>query len=106
MRYVRVLLSCRACQRKRDADLQALVDRGYGDVPLIRLQHCRTERGGALDTAQQLGLGRTPFVNRDRALIVAISARIWPSLIARSDGHLPAGRGSCRPRLDLALKVT
>jgi hypothetical protein len=25
-RYVRVLLTCRACQQQRDADLQALID--------------------------------------------------------------------------------
>jgi hypothetical protein len=36
--YVRVHLSCRACQRQRDADLQALVDAGRGDVPLVELR--------------------------------------------------------------------
>jgi hypothetical protein len=36
--YVRLHLSCRACQRQRDADLQALVDTGHGDVPLVELR--------------------------------------------------------------------
>jgi hypothetical protein len=36
--YVRVHLSCRACQRQRDADLQALVGAGRGDVPLVELR--------------------------------------------------------------------
>ena len=34
-RYVRVLGWCKSCRRRRDADLQALVDAGRGDVPLI-----------------------------------------------------------------------
>jgi hypothetical protein len=46
--YVRVHLSCRACQRQRDADLQALVDAGRGDVPLVQLRwrcaECRSAR--------------------------------------------------------------
>jgi hypothetical protein len=36
--YVRVHLSCRACQRQRDADLQTLVDTGHGDVALVELR--------------------------------------------------------------------
>jgi hypothetical protein len=36
--YVRVHLSCWACQRQRDADLQALVDTGHGDMPLVQLR--------------------------------------------------------------------
>jgi hypothetical protein len=36
--YVRVHLSCRASQRQRDADLQALVDAGHGDTPLVQLR--------------------------------------------------------------------
>ena len=32
-RYVRVLLTCQSCQQQRDADLQALIDSGRGDVP-------------------------------------------------------------------------
>jgi hypothetical protein len=37
-RRFRVLLSCRACLRSRDADFQALVDAGHGDVPLVSLR--------------------------------------------------------------------
>jgi hypothetical protein len=37
-RYVRVLVWCRSCRRRRDADLQALVNAGRGDVPLIHLR--------------------------------------------------------------------
>ena len=43
-RYVRLLLTCRSCRRGRDADIQALVDGGRGDVPVVQLrwrcQHC------------------------------------------------------------------
>jgi hypothetical protein len=40
---VRVLLTCRSCQQQRDADLQALIDSGRGDVPLAQL-HWRCSR--------------------------------------------------------------
>jgi hypothetical protein len=33
-----VRLSCRACRYRRDADLQALIDAGRGDVPLVELR--------------------------------------------------------------------
>jgi hypothetical protein len=33
-RYVRLFVWCKACRHWRDADLQALVDSGRGDVPL------------------------------------------------------------------------
>jgi hypothetical protein len=36
--YVRVLLTCRSCLHKQDADLQALVEAGRGDVPLVNLR--------------------------------------------------------------------
>jgi hypothetical protein len=36
--YVRLLLTCRACLRSRDADLQGLIDGGHGDVPLTHLK--------------------------------------------------------------------
>jgi hypothetical protein len=46
--YVRVHLSCRGCQRHRDADLSALIDAGCGDVPLVELRwrcsECRSAR--------------------------------------------------------------
>ena len=37
-RYVRVLVWCKSCRHRRDADLQALVDAGRGDVPLVELR--------------------------------------------------------------------
>ena len=37
-RYVRVLVWCKSWRPRRDADLQALVDAGRGDVPLARLR--------------------------------------------------------------------
>jgi hypothetical protein len=45
--YVRVPLSCRACQRSRDADLQALIDIGQGDVRMQlswRCNECHSAR--------------------------------------------------------------
>jgi hypothetical protein len=42
-RYARVLVWCKACRRQREADLQALVGAGHGDVPLIKLRfRCST----------------------------------------------------------------
>ena len=36
--YVRVLVWCKACRHRADADLEALVDAGHGgDVPLVEL---------------------------------------------------------------------
>ena len=35
---VRVLVWCKSCRHRRDADLQALIDAGKGDVPLIQLR--------------------------------------------------------------------
>jgi hypothetical protein len=35
---VRVLVWCKACRHEADADLQALVDAGRGDVPLSQLR--------------------------------------------------------------------
>jgi hypothetical protein len=37
-RYVRVLVWCTSRRHQRDADLQALIDAGRGDVPLIHLK--------------------------------------------------------------------
>jgi hypothetical protein len=46
--YVRLHLTCRACLRQHDADLEALIASGRGDVPLIRLRwrcsECRSAR--------------------------------------------------------------
>jgi hypothetical protein len=37
-RYVDLRLTCRSCLRSGSADLQALVDAGNGDVPLVQLR--------------------------------------------------------------------
>ena len=37
-RHVDLRLTCRSCRRSRNADLQALVDAGNGDVPLVQLR--------------------------------------------------------------------
>jgi hypothetical protein len=37
-RYVHLRLTCRSCLRSRNADLQALVNAGNGDVPLVHLR--------------------------------------------------------------------
>jgi hypothetical protein len=36
--YADLQVKCRSCMRMRNVDLQALVDAGKGDVPLIRLR--------------------------------------------------------------------
>jgi len=38
LRYTCVLVWCKSCRHQREAALQALVDGGRGDVPLIRLR--------------------------------------------------------------------
>jgi hypothetical protein len=44
--YVRVLVWCKACRHRRDADLEALVAGGHGDTPLrvlrFRCTACRS----------------------------------------------------------------
>jgi hypothetical protein len=43
-----VLVFCKSCRHQADADLQALVDAGHGDVPLpelrFRYSRCGTDR--------------------------------------------------------------
>jgi hypothetical protein len=51
-RSVRVLVFCRSCRHQRDADLQALVDQGRGDLPLVHLRF----------RCSQCGTGNTDFV--------------------------------------------
>jgi hypothetical protein len=45
--YVRVLVFCNSCRHQADADLQALIDAGRGDVPLVDLRfrcgNCRSK---------------------------------------------------------------
>jgi hypothetical protein len=48
-RYVRVLVFCRSCRHQHDADLQALVDQGRGDVPLVHLRRCSQCQTGNTD---------------------------------------------------------
>jgi hypothetical protein len=48
--YVRVLLTCWSCKRHRDADLDALVAAGRGDVPLVQLRwRCSWCHGTRID---------------------------------------------------------
>ena len=48
--YVRVCLICRACLCQRDADLEALISAGRGDVPLHDLRFRGTNcRGNMTD---------------------------------------------------------
>jgi hypothetical protein len=37
-RFLRLHVWCKACHHAADADLQGLIDRGRGDVPLIRMR--------------------------------------------------------------------
>jgi hypothetical protein len=55
-RYVRVLVWCKSCRHQRDADLQALINAGRGDVPLIHLRfrcsNCGSRLTDSLVTAK------------------------------------------------------
>ena len=44
-RYVRVPVFCNSCRHQADADLQAIVDAGRGDVPLTELRFRRSRCG-------------------------------------------------------------
>ena len=37
-KFLRLHVWCKACHHAADADLQALIDSGHGDVPLIKLR--------------------------------------------------------------------
>jgi hypothetical protein len=54
--YVRVLVWCKACRHQANADLQALLDAGRGDVPLNRLRfrcaNCRSRLTDFLVTSR------------------------------------------------------
>ena len=56
-RYVRLFVWCKACRHRRDVDLQALVDAGRGDVPLIHLRfrcsYCGSELTDSLVTSKR-----------------------------------------------------
>jgi hypothetical protein len=57
--YVRVLVFCKSCRHQADADLQALIDAGRGDVPLSRLRF----------RCSQCGTHRTDFVVTSRDVV-------------------------------------
>ena len=57
--YVRVLVFCNSCRHQADADLQAIVDAGRGDVPLVQLRFRRS----------QCGADRTDFVATSRDVV-------------------------------------
>ena len=46
--YVCVLVWCKACRHRRDADLQRLIDAGKGDVPLVDLRFRCSNCGSSL----------------------------------------------------------
>ena len=46
--YVRVLVWCKSCRYQRDADLQALIDAGRGDSPLVELRFRGANCGSGL----------------------------------------------------------
>src|SRR5580704_241661 len=107
-RYVDLQAKCRSCMRMRNVDLQALVDAGKGDVPLIhrrfRLQLLRTSRlrcsGGAEGT--RAGAARmkrivicTHRYKRRSAALVALAALApiagAPSFAADQERHVVSG---------------
>jgi hypothetical protein len=57
-RYVRVLVWCKACRHRRDADLQALVDAGHGDVSLVELRFRCSNCGSGLTDFVVTATGR------------------------------------------------
>jgi hypothetical protein len=70
--YIRVLVFCNSCRHQADADLQAIVESGRGDVPLTELRF----------RCSQCGTVRTDFVVTSR-----VAAFIAPATI----GNLHAG---------------
>jgi hypothetical protein len=58
-RYAVVRLTCRSCRSWRHADLQKLIDEGWGDVPLIHLRwdcgHCGSHRIDMVVEAKRTG---------------------------------------------------
>ena len=65
-RYVRVLVFCRSCRHQADADLQAIVESGRGDVPLVELRFRCSQCGNRSD-----GL-RGDLARRGEAVVMAI----------------------------------
>ncbi len=54
-RHMRLLVWCKSCRDQKDADLQAIVDSGRGDVPLIELRFRCTNCGNRLTDAVVTG---------------------------------------------------
>jgi hypothetical protein len=61
--YARVLVFCNSCRHQADADLQAIVDAGRGDVPLTQ---CFP--GGTARPRGAAGDGRAMLTRRRDAL--------------------------------------
>jgi hypothetical protein len=56
-----VLVRCKACRHRANADLQALIDSGRGDVALIRLRYrCSNCAGGSQFTDWVVSNGYNP----------------------------------------------
>jgi Zn finger protein HypA/HybF involved in hydrogenase expression len=56
--YVRVRVWCKSCRRQRDADLQALVDAGRGDVPLVEMRFRCSNCGSRITVRRSASAGR------------------------------------------------
>jgi hypothetical protein len=64
----RVLVWCKACRHRANADLQRLVDAGRGDTPLIRLRYrCSNCPGGPRFTDWVVSNGYNPQPWRQQA---------------------------------------
>ena len=54
--YLRLLVFCNSCRHQAEADLQAIVESGRGDVPLTELQfrcsQCGTDRTNSVVTSR------------------------------------------------------
>ena len=84
---VRVLVFCNSCRHQADADLNALVKFGCGDVPLTELQF----------RCSQCGTDRTDFVvtarDNPQAVVRRPGARVAPGIppvSAEAPGNLTA----------------
>jgi hypothetical protein len=63
-----VLVWCKRCQHQAEADLQALIDSGRGDTPLVHLPfrcRCGSRVAGIICTSRR---GGRPGWNRDEAV--------------------------------------
>ena len=60
--YVRVLVFCKACRHQANADLDALISAGHGDVPLRELRfRCTNCRSRLIDFVATGGAGVQPW---------------------------------------------